>query len=482
MAVDTGKHITDTRVQPTAQIPQLGQARWRLWLALAIGLVIILGVTALMMSYQPHIKLNNGLGWDGRYYQRMTQQLLDSETIRDRPPWVNRFGSVWLAATFTKISASSIDHSYWLLNEGSALLLILLLSWVGFRQTTKANHSRLLSQVLMVLIPLGWWSWHWLSPFRFSAFDPYNADTVAMLLLFVGILLQDWINGHLDSPHHRTQVGLVNLFLAGVIFLGCLCREFVLALPLALLIGHLSQGKAIRYQQIPIRLYHLAVGVMGIMAARWQVQNTMTSNLPEAFWYHFRDMSYHLLEIRPLVFALSAWLAYGPVLIMVLILRKPFCQVIKASRYRLPLLLILLILCYVGGTDSERYLFWLSPILIYWFWLVVKLEEGQNAISRLTMAFWCLLVIGQGLASRWLMPIPEPEATQTWPHWPVLTSFGGANPFLQLMGHHGYGLNYLYTIVLLAEYGLLIGLLLWLSRSRPDPLGLKSPPKQDLAP
>jgi hypothetical protein len=116
----------------------------------------------------------------------------------------------------------------------------------------------------------------------------------------------------------------------------------------------------------------------------------------------------------------------------------------------------MLMIAYIGGTDTERYLFWMAPVLVYWFVRSVNLSR----LKALPIQFWVLLLVTQCINSRLFWTIPEPTTTAGI-GWPILTSFGGPNPFLQLFSHHGYQINYLYTIALLAEYSLLAILLLY---------------------
>lgn len=398
-------------------------------LALSIPILVII------LQNQDPIQLNNGLGWDGRHYVKMTEQLLAGEPISYRPPWVNRFGSIWLASQRVLWFNTSIKSAYLWLNFSLGISIVVSLL------STCLNQKK--GQIIILVVGCLWWAFHWLGPIRFSFFDPYNADTFAVLVLLWGVILTED-----KKPTLIKQI--IYVILIGI---GCLFREFVIVLPVAGLLSYRIKSKSIALNSIGF-----VAGVIGLFSARLAVHNTFSDN---SLWYHFKDVTFHLLEIRPLLFLLGAFLAFGPIILIAYLFRRQIWN----TRYRIWLSILMLIIAYIGGTDTERYLFWMAPILIYW----VSKSVTYPMIKAIPTLFWLLLLVTQTINSRIWWPIPEPKACTGF-GFPLLTSFGGPNPFLQLFSHHGYQINYLYTIALFMEYGLLTIILLYLAGIKPKPL------------
>lgn len=400
-----------------------------------IAWLLLLGMTllaVLLAWHQRPMLLNGGLGYDGRHYHQMTVQYMTTGHVEAVPPWVNRWGAVALAGELATLFKADIRTGYAIMNYGATLAIVLMLGWT------------LRKQPRMAALGIGWWLMHHLAPLRFTAYDPYNPDTMGLACLLGAFLLVR------NCSNWQLALGCI-LALIGATF-----REFVLVLPIAILgqcLRSLWKDHYLDKSRLLTGLALLAAGMAGTALARGMVVNVQIHGLLDGISYHVRDVLFHLLEIRPLVFIVSASLAYGPVLFLFLYQWPRVRQYANEHPLWTWVTVLLLVLSYVGGTDSERYLLWLFP------WLIMALASNQAPITLPKSGwFWVLLVAVQSVASRWWWPIPQAEPSTGW-HWPIFTSFNGANPFLLLFGHHAMNLNYLYPLVYGAEYVMLFWVL-----------------------
>lgn len=402
--------------------------------------ILIVGV--LLSVKQEPISLNQGLGWDGRHYAHMTQQVFEGQTISYRPPWLNRYGTIFLAASMSK-TGLTIKESWQVINWIATALIFLTLVIIGLNTA--------ISIPWFVLL-LAWWCLHWLGPLRFTAFDPYSADNLAVL----AVLLHFATRAITDS-----RIRLVLQLL--VLFCGALCREFVCLVPLAFLLADWFELRRVKMQSI----LYLGASLTGYFTARSLVDNTMTTGLMSGLWYHFKDVTYHFTEIGLQIYALSWVIVFAPLLALLLLVKHPVLK-IEHLKQPLPLAIILIWLFgWLGGTDIERYLFWSVPLVIVQVWDLLGSERLHFNWSVNGLLFSGLLSLFSALNGRWFMPIPEPMQTSGF-SWPILTAFGGQNPYLMLFMWHAKQLNYLYFIAYLACYTLILALL-WYFRPRFKP-------------
>ena len=112
------------------------------------------------------------------------------------------------------------------------------------------------------------------------------------------------------------------------------------------------------------------------------------------------------------------------------------------------------LLAWIGGSDTERFLYWATPIV---FVLIGRAFEGHVEVFR-APALLALLAVSQAISQRifWTTPDFGPG-----PHLiPVLTSLSGEVAYKDLVSFHG---ERWIKAVSLAEYlALAMVLLLWL--------------------
>jgi hypothetical protein len=164
-------------------------------------------------------------------------------------------------------------------------------------------------------------------------------------------------------------------------------------------------------------------------------------------------------------YLLAIFITYGPALALLAV----GWPAVKAQLVKFPdhamMLALVLVLAWLGGSDTERFLVWGAPIVLV---LIGKAAEQVNW-SRAKGAAVVLLA-GQILNGRWLLPIPPDFVEAPARVWPVLTPLS-ATSYLQLYSQTP---DRLMAAVALAEYLALSAVLaVWLTRrvrrTRPAP-------------
>ncbi len=178
--------------------------------------------------------------------------------------------------------------------------------------------------------------------------------------------------------------------------------------------------------------------------------------------YWLADAAFYWAYNKPLpTYLLAIFITYGPALSLLAV----GWPAVKAHLLKFPdhavMLALVLVLAWIGGSDTERFLIWGAPIVLV---LIGKAAE-QVKWSRAKGAAVVLLA-GHILNGRWLLPIPPDFVEAPARVWPVLTPLS-ATSYLLLYSQTP---DRVMGAVALAEYlALSAAIAAWLIwRSRPD--------------
>ena len=119
---------------------------------------------------------------------------------------------------------------------------------------------------------------------------------------------------------------------------------------------------------------------------------------------------------KPLpTYALAWFVAYGPMLALPLVHWRPVARWFQSAPEYAVLLIFVAILGLIGGSDTERFLLWGTPVVFAMVGLAASEIDWRRSIGPLA-----LLAAGQILNGRWFLLTPLASAPA--PHaWPVLT-------------------------------------------------------------
>jgi len=358
--------------------------RYLICAALA-GLVITLS-----MILQPPISYNGGLGWDGAQYTQLAGQC-GREPMHAYEPFAYRVGAPCLAALIPLPPKLGL----WTINILSSILLLFLLdAWL--RQ-----------HVHLVLVPylLAGFAFHWLTPLRHVWWYPTYIDTPALCAIVGALLLT-------ESP-----VGFAIVCLAGA-----LIRESVLIVPLGVLVGSFVRpaapkppakaGPGTRMHSSAIA--GIVAGIVGMAIARLVSTPDTHYSLPDAAYYW-------VLHKPPLAYLLAWFIAFGPALALLASQWKAATAFLAEFPEYAVMLVLVAVLAWVGGSDTERFLLWGSPIVL------VMIGKAADRINwRHAKGLLAVFVITMAVSGRWFLTIPDywPGAPRAWP---ILTPWTAAD-------------------------------------------------------
>ena len=254
---------------------------------------------------------------------------------------------------------------------------MLLLVWL--RRFVAQRWARLLAVALFIV------EWH--GPARFVAYYPVYVDPLVFPCLVGGLILIDTIEKSPVEGHAPLLWALTGLCL-----LGTLCREVMVVIPLALLC---APG---RHRFDPLRLMPLAASAVVIVATRLLLHPRIPFSFVETAWFHIRHKPVY-------TWMLSWFITFGPVLALTFYDWRRARRTLVEQPHLAFYLVAFGVLAYIGGHDTERYLFWAMPV-VYLLLAQAMVAQRQALGSTYLVA---ALVVAQAVSARVLWSIPSPS-------------------------------------------------------------------------
>jgi hypothetical protein len=412
------------------------------WIEILLCVTAFLLVTLLSDYFQPRITYHDGKGWDGAYYSRMAEQFAHGERISTEGPFVYRVGLPILAALLDKGDLlSAFRHINLVAN---VLILCLFMVWLRcFLNDWKIRF-------LLVLMLLT----QWLGPFRFLSFYPATTDNCQFAFLLLALL-------GLQVARQREIAGVVWVGMA--VFIGTFFREAVPLVGFAMLFLNnpihfpgLAQGlrelRPAGAVRLPKPLYFLPMiaGLGALACTHLMVQKTADG------YYYWKTALLWIYDKPWPTYLQAMFIVFGPAMVLVLFNWRKSWAFLESNQSLLAFLGAVFVLGYVGGNDTERYLYMATPVM---YVLIGKAIEDNRLVLQ-SKPLVLMLVGTQLIAHRAFWTIPDFPSNDRTP-LPVLTVPSSRFQYLDLWSFHG---NRLIEAVSLAEYVLLAFLLiLWLN-------------------
>jgi hypothetical protein len=389
-------------------------------------------VNVLSALFQKPITWNNGQGWDGVEYYKVASEIADGQPLSAEGPYVYRVLVPFLAAHLNPEDLLAGFLTVGVISNLAATILLL----VWLRRYLSDPRVRVLLVFLFIA------QWH--GPVRFIFFYRAYPDPLLFVALLSGLILIDLVG-------RRPMAAVIGLSLA--VALGVLVREAALVLAFSFLfVGNplpLRSGDRGSWFR-PHLLLPLAAGIASFATAHAiAVQTGDYSFLVGAYWWAYT---------KELPAYLQAWfVAFGPVLILALFDWRRVRQFLADHQALLVYLVAFAVLAWIGGSDTERYLYWSMPVVFVPLGMALEARWTELASPWLVS----VLAIAQAISQRLFWLIPDyPGILQS--RFPFLTPLGSHVPYLDLYSEHG---ERIVEALSLAEYSLLaIVLLVWLSR------------------
>lgn len=350
-----------------------GALRVEIVLGAAIFLTVVL-VTALT---QEPIAVNGGRGWDGASYYSVARQILTGKPPVEEGPFVYRIGTPLLAAL---VSTGDLMAGFILVNAAAnALTAMLFLLWLRIFLADRWIRLALFTSFVAM--------WH--GPIRFFHFYPVSAEHLTYAASMLGLL-----GGY--ALRKRMSLRLLG-GLAALAMLGAAVRETALlafaALPFV--------TQPVRFgRRLPVfkglLFIPLAAGILVLVGVHAVSTQTNDFSFLRAITVWFGQKS-------PFVYILGWCSAYGPFLALPIIVWRRTLSFLWSHQWLGAFLGACAVLGWIGGQDTERYVFWSAP--------VVYVLIGR-AITELVAAFSVPIIAAlsavQAAAERLFLPVPQP--------------------------------------------------------------------------
>ena len=409
--------------------------------------------------FQKQITYNGGKAWEGEFYYDMAEQCTrENRRLASEAPYIYRVGTPFLASRLHRgLFPDDLFLCFKIVNAtANALTLVLLIGWL--RRFVGDWRIRVALSLMFLL--------QWDTPTRWLYFFPAHTDPWMWVFQLAGLLA---VERYREQPCPGRMLLVAALGAVGVAF-----REVVLVVPAAFLFvrnpvrGLAARGWVAAWRDVPRNAWRdalpFAVGVAALLAVRAVVRQVGD--------YSFAVTAAHFLYDKPwLVYLQSVFLAFGPVVWFPILYWRQARAFLAGRQYLAAYLAAFALLGFIGGTDTERLLYWAMPVV---YVLVGRTLEEQR--TDLLRPWWLPagFVATQLVSSRAVF-WPIPDHPSPYPNvLPVFTPFGRKIPFMELFSYYQ---SHSVQLASLAAY-LAVGALLawWLARKRPAvPLAAREP-------
>lgn len=408
------------------------------------ALVVFVLVTVVSCAVQERITYQQGRGFDGSLYWEAARQIENGESIRGPAPWVYRLGTPFLVSLLP--GRNRIERFAAVNVAAGALATLLLVLWLR-PYVPSAVHR-------CILVTMFATQWH--GPVRYVHYYPTYTDPWFFVFVLLGLLLAE--------RQRREPGALVVVAMIGVAALGVAFREACLLPALAFCLAEPG----------PVRgAAEGARGSEGGSSWRWRVYRLLPAAAALAVLFSIRaavepTSPYDFVETAlgwarqksPRTYLHAWFIAFGPVLVLLLHARAAVARVLRSDPVLLFYLSSIALLAWVGGSDTERILYWSMPVVF----VLLGSAMQETTWPRRSVPLLTTLVLAQAVSQRVFWTTPDfPGGASTAPM--LLTPWGCDFPFLEL--HSFYGQRAPKLVSLLQYVATSALLLFWMHRSSP---------------
>jgi len=445
-----------------------------LWLELLLVAAIFFVSNLNSALRQKQNTHNGGTAWETPYF-RVAQQFILHQRLEAEAPYIFRLGTPWLVSrVYTRdswqpvrvaqvaalalttatqqpylyhagapplasfVSPPDLFRAFRIVNiTGSAIACVLLLFWLrGYVQDWK---------IRVVLITLFLIQWD--APARLLYHTPVHVDAWLFVFVLAGLLI---LRTYVTRPSTGSLLGLTGVSMVGAYF-----RDATLFVPLAAVAARpLFVKDVAQHWQWRLPAWQNCIpficGFLAFMSIRLVGHQTDH--------YSFWEQIYRFLYDKPVLSYIHSWfLAFGPVLFILLFDWRNARDFLLQEQWLALFLVAGMGFGFVGGTDTERLQYWSMPCV---YVLLGRAVERHRSV----LASWPLITfvtIGQILSSRilWTTPDYPTNFTHTFP---LLQQFGSNVQMLDLFSFHGYRPKETLSLMQYLIFGTIV--LYWMSR------------------
>jgi hypothetical protein len=361
--------------------------------------------------FQKPISYNDGKGWEGVGYYQVAEQLIHGKQIAAEGPYVYRVGTPFLVSL---LNIKDIFLGFQIVNTIANVLTLCLL-WFWLSLHLKDRRVRVGLCLLFLL--------QWDTPVHWLYFFPAHTDPWLWTFLLSGLICLHSLAQATNTSRWLLTLGCLSV--VGVVF-----REVALIIPLVLLfLRHPVRCSEQRWQlHVPPAVFFLPLlcALITLLLIRSSVVQTDD--------YSFARTAVQWVRTKSLLSYLHGWmLAYGPVVFLPVIFYKQTLAFLRRSQWMTVYLLFFALMGYIGGSDTERLLYWSMPIV---FILIGKVFE-ENAPLLHSKPLLIMLIAIELLAVRAFLPTPDYTQGRESHSIPLFTPLGNGAYFMDLFSFHG---------------------------------------------
>jgi len=342
-------------------------------LEMVIILSVFLVTNIASQVFQLHITYNNGQSFDGVFYYRVAYQFSKGVKPSSEAPFVYRLGTPFLVSVFFK---NDLLFGFKPINITANLLsTILLIFWL--RLYLSDWRIRTLLAVLFIT------QWH--GPIRFTYYDPAFTDPWLFVFLLIGLIgIQKIKVLSENSKDSVVKSSLIGVGLLGLVsFIGVVFREVVLIIPIALvfitnpipllqeIMSPLTKQQIIKLVKRPYypAIVPAVLGIAGIFLVR-----SVVSQYND---YSFAKTAFDWAYDKPvLTYIHGYFITYGLLIIIPVYFYRRTFSFLWNNQYMLVYLVGFMVLGWIGGSDTERFLFWAMPVV--YLLIGIEIEGNRN--------------------------------------------------------------------------------------------------------
>jgi len=414
---------------------------------------VIFFTICLIYRGQQRITLNEGKGWDGIYYYKMTEQIQAGvRPVAGELPFVRRVGTPFLIAAYSNFTGKNIlDSALYINLIGAFITVVLLFFWLKL-----FFEEFWICALLCFLFMMAWYA-----PVRYSFYVPLTSDAWGAVWFVGGLLLLHGVRKSYSNKNNRAFIIYITAY-ALVIAIGTLFREsnaILCVLPFFVLNPfknvHFSSGAVKISHGIQLlkktgKLYFiwqtlfLFIPLIFILLINMMIRKLTVVTDLNGYSYLQNVLSWFFTKSLP-EYLLGVLIAFGPVILLVPFFYRQYKSLLWERQELGVLLIISLLFGFIGGTDTERILL-MSGFPVILLLLGISIKGIFNSSQR----WWLyVLFILQTISFRFFWSLPDHTVKSG--HTPI--------PFFGLMSNHfkylylySHFSNYLLGLLLLIEY------------------------------
>lgn len=323
---------------------------------------------------------------DAAEYYRMARQMAAGAAPSAEVPYAYRLGVPWLVS---RLSPADPMAGFFAINVASGVLTAALLSlWL--------RHGVERLAVRLGLVTCFAAAWH--GPVRYVHYNNGYVDPLYLVCVILALAAIESLN------HHESRMTLA--VLTALSMAGTFVRETMILLPVSAMVAAGPAVRAGASWRAALRPWSRMWPVVAAAAAIATTHLVVTAE-PER---SFVGAAAQWVRKGPSAYVLAWFTAYGPVLAVLLFDWRNVGRDLGVRRHLAAYLGLCAVLALVGGSDTERFLFWAMPVV---YLLIGRAVERRLPVMRGPLVAGALLV-AQAVSARVFWAIPDtrvdPEA------------------------------------------------------------------------